>query len=199
MARDAAAPWAEEVLVTAQDLMALSGETGRYELVQGRLVRMPPTGLEHGALALRLGSALLRFVDQDGFGLVTGAETGFLLSRPGAPDTVLAPDIAFIAANRVPAAGSADWTQFPRLTPDLVVEIASPSQHRPEVAIKAEVWLDAGVRLLWVVWPGTRQVDVWRPDRAVQCATLEGEDLLDGHSVLPGFTFPIAHLWGWRP
>jgi Uma2 family endonuclease len=151
MARDAAAPWAEEVLVTAEDLMALSDEGWHYELVQGRLVCMPPTGLEHGAIGVRLSAALLQFVDEGGLGLVTGAETGFLLSQLGEPDTVLAPDIAFIAANRLPASESREWKVFPRLSPDLVVEIASSSQHRPEMAVKAKLWLGASVPLVWVI------------------------------------------------
>ena len=181
--------------MTADDLMALPDEAWQYELVKGRLVRMSPTGLEHGALTMRLGSALLQFVDERGLGVVTGAETGFLLSQPGEPDTVLAPDIAFIAAHRLPAPDAREWKVFPRLSPDLVVEIASPSQHRTEMAIKAKLWLGAGVPLLWVVWPSTRQVDVWHSDPTIEMRTLEGSDLLDGETVLPGFEYPISRLW----
>lgn len=195
MLRDAAAPWAEPVLTSADDLWALSDEAWQYELVRGRLVRMPPTGLEHGALELRLGSVLLQFVDNGGLGLVTGAETGFLLSLPGEPDTVLAPDIAFIAAHRVPAPDTRGWQGFPRLAPDLVVEIASSSQYRPEMAAKVKLWLGAGVPLVWVIWPGTRQVDVWHAAPEIETATLEGSDELDGDTVLPGFRYSIARLW----
>lgn len=195
MARDAAAPWAEQVLMTAEDLMALPDGARHYELVQGRLVRMPPTGLEHGALALRLGAALLQFADEGELGLVTGAETGFLVSPPGEADTVLAPDIAFISASRLPPANTQDWKGFPRLCPDLVVEIASPTQYRPEMAVKAQLWLRAGASLVWVIWPSVRQVDIWHSDPAAQMTTLEGSQLLDGERVLPGFTFPITRLW----
>lgn len=195
MPRDAAAPWAEEVLATAEDLVALPDEGWHYELVQGRLVRMPPTGLEHGAIVARLTAALLQFVDEHGLGLVAGAETGFLLSRPGEPDTVLAPDIAFIAADRLPAPGTQAWKTYPRLAPDLVAEIASPSQHRPELAIKAKLWLGAGVRLLWVIWPDMRQVDIWHSGPTTHMRTVEGSDVLEGQPVLPGFTFPLTRLW----
>lgn len=181
--------------MTAGDLMALSDGAWQYELVQGRLVRMPPGGLEHGALALRLGAALLHFVDEGELGLVTGAETGFLVSPLGEPDTVLAPDIAFISASRVPASDAREWKGFPRLCPDFVVEIASPGQHRPEMAVKAKLWLASGASLVWVIWPGMRQVDVWSPTPAAQMRTLEDSQVLDGESVLPGFSLPIASLW----
>lgn len=195
MVRDEA-PWAEEVLMTAEDLMALPDDAWRYELVHGRLVRMPPTGFEHGDLGLRLGAALLKFVEERELGRVVGAETGFLVSRPGEPDTVLAPDIAYVAASRVPARDSTDWRGFPRLAPDLVVEIASPSQYGPEMAVKAKLWLEAGARLVWVIWPSARQVDVWQSDPAFGMRMIEGAEVLDGGPVLPGFSYPLARLWG---
>lgn len=195
MARDAAAPWAEQALMTAEDLKVLPDSAWQYELVRGRLVRMPPSGLEHGALALRLGAALLHFVSERELGLVTGAETGFLLNPPGEPDTVLAPDVAFISASRLPAPNAREWKTFPRLCPDLVVEIASPSQHRPEMAVKAKLWIASGASLVWVIWPDIRQVDVWNSTPAAQMRTLEGSQALDGEPVLPGFTLPIASLW----
>jgi len=82
----------------------------------------------------------------------------FLLSRPNEPDTVLAPDLAFIPAARTPEPGSPDWRGFPRLAPDLVVEIASPRQSRPDLTVKARLWLRVGVQLVWVVWPAAHQV-----------------------------------------
>ena len=195
MVREPVGPWAEPVLLTADDLKALPENVWRYELVHGRLVRMPPTGFQHGTIGSRLVSALENFVDAHALGRVTAAETGFLLSQPDEPDTVLAPDVAFISADRVPTPDTPDWTGFPRLAPDLVVEIASPGQHRPEMAIKANTWLAAGVRLVWVVWPSTQQVEIWEPDREPAMRTLMKSDELDGGTVLPGFTFPISRLW----
>jgi Uma2 family endonuclease len=128
-------------------------------------------------------------------GLVAGAETGFHISSPGEPDTVLAPDAAFIAAARVPAENSPDWTGFPRLAPDLVVEVASPSQHRPEMAAKARLWLGAGVRLVWIVWPAQQQVDVWQRETPDAARTMGASDELEGGEVLPGFAYNLARLW----
>src|SRR5437660_12800153 len=128
MARDAAAPWAEQVLMTADNLMALPEDEWTYELVHGRLVRMPPTGFGYSDAASRLYVALYNFVKDRGLGTVTMPDTGFHVSAPGEPDTVLAPDMAFVPAHRVPMRDSPDWTKFLRPAPDLVVEIASPSQ-----------------------------------------------------------------------
>ena len=200
MLSDASAPWAEPVAATeagatAEDLIARADDTWRYELVQGKLVRMPPTGYEHGHVALNLLRAVDGFVEANGLGSVSPPETGFLLSRPDEPDTVLAPDLAFVSAARTPVRGSPDWKGFPRLVPDLVVEIASPSQGQPELAAKARVWLSAGVRLVWIVWPVIRRVDVWQPGSDEPAYTLEETDQLEGGDVLPGFTCAVDRLF----
>lgn len=195
MAVDAVAPWAELVLFTAHDLAALPDDAWHYELVDGRLVRRAPTGLEHGGLGMGLASALRVFVDEHGLGLVVGAETGFQINGDHDPDTVLAPDAAFIAAERIPPKSSHDWIAFPRLAPDLVLEVGSPGQHRPEIAAKAKRWLSAGVRLVWIVWPRYKQIDVWDPAHASEPRTLTMADTLDGGDVVPGFTYRLARLW----
>jgi Uma2 family endonuclease len=75
------------------------------------------------------------------------------------------------------------------------VEIASPDQSRPEMAAKAKLWLDAGVRLLWVIWPASQQVDVWRTEAPGEAQTLESSEALEGGDVLPGFAYPLEQLW----
>ena len=82
------------------------------------------------------------------------------------------------------------------MAPDLVVEVASPSDSRREVHDKAHMWLSHGVRLVWVVHPETRMVDVHRPDHAV--TTLGDHDSLEGMDVLPGFTCDVSAVFG-RP
>ena len=192
------APWTRVVpgilgMLTAKDLALLPDDVPGRELVDGRLVQSMPTGGGHGWLALRLAHVILLFVDVQGLGAVLPPETGFDLSGSGQPNTVLAPDVAFVRADRMPSRASATWDAYWPLAPDLAVEIASPTQYRPELAAKAHRWLAAGVRLLWVVWPSTRQIDVWRPGAPV--ATLGLADTLDGLDVLPGFTYPIARLF----
>lgn len=199
MAYDVRAPWAEPVTdaptgMTADDLARLPDDANRYELVEGRLIRMPPPKWKHGRLSMRLGMALAAFVESHGLGVVTGAETGFNLSPPGEPDTVLGADVAFVRSEHLPSPMSAEGEGYLHRAPDLVVEIASPSQHKPEMAAKARQWLRAGTPLLWLVWPSTRSVDVWQGGEPSSTPLMEDE-VLDGLDVVPGFRYPIADLF----
>jgi Uma2 family endonuclease len=76
----------------------------------------------------------------------------------------------------------------------LAVELVSPSQFRPEMSAKAWQWLQRGARLVWVVWPARRQLDVWTPGQDVPL-TLSAADSLDGRDVVPGFTCALADLF----
>lgn len=199
------APWAElvpgvERQLTADDLLAWPEDPAfpwRYELVEGRLVRMAPPGFEHGEVTQDLSSAVHTFVKPRQLGVVTAAETGFLLPLPGGGETVFAPDIAFTSASRLanqPARGSAGRRRYLRVAPELAVEVASPDQHRPEMAEKARKYLASGVRLVWVVWPRAREVDLWRGGSDHPAARLTIADALDGEDVLPGFRYRVADL-----
>lgn len=190
------APWAEPAAITADILLAIPEDGWRYELVQGRLVRMSPTNWEHGEVSGNLYVAVRTFVLAQRLGRVVTPETGFDLTQPGdAGDTVLAADVAFVRAERAPRPGSRNYRRFPRLAPDLIAEVASPSQYRPELAEKARLWLAAGVRLVWIVWPADRLVDVWLPGLVDAAATLGEHDALDGRDVLPGFSVPVSSLF----
>lgn len=159
---------------------------------------MVPPGFEHGELTQNLSAPLHLYVKAHKLGVVTAAETGYLLSRPGEDDTVFAPDIAFVGAARLadqPPAGSAGRRRHLRVAPDLAVEVPSPDQYRPEMAAKARQYLAAGVRLVWVIWTNRREVDVWQPGSDQPTATLRGDDWLDGLDVIPGFRFPVFELF----
>ena len=200
MAHEIFAPWAELVPdagpMTVDDLLTLPDDGWMYELVEGRLVRMPGSGGQASLIGLRLASALLAFADAHDVGRVTGADGTYDLTRPGdSAETALVPDVAFVQSSRVPAPDSPAYIGAWRLAPDLATEVASPSQYRPEMAAKAKRYLDAGVRLVWIVWPKSQQVDVWRPGAAQPVATLTSGDLLDGLDVLPGFMYPVASLF----
>ena len=187
---EARAPWADPVLMTADELLQRSDDYWRYELVDGRLVRMPPTGSKHGRIVMALLRVVDRFVEEAQLGVVFPPETGFWISAAGAPDTVLAPDLAFLQASRAP---DPQAEGFPRLAPDLVVEVASPSQGQPEMRVKAQRWLTAGVRVVWLVFPETRTVEVRRAQEPAHVVT--DHDELSGDDVLPGFVFPIRTLF----
>jgi Uma2 family endonuclease len=97
-----------------------------------------------------------------------------------------------VRAERVPEPD--DQRGFAELAPDLVVDVVSPNDPSPEVSEKAFMWLDAGVRLVWVVDPKSRSATVYRPGNVVTLLRGEGAEL-DGEDVLPGFTLALSTLF----
>jgi Uma2 family endonuclease len=187
------APWANALMpgeapLTASDLAHLPADDQLYELVEGRLVQMPPPKPRHGKIAFMIGFILGQWVLPRTLGTLFAAETGFLIKRQ--PDTVLAADVAFVAAER--GQGLDDTGYYP-FAPDLAVEVASPGQTPKAMAMKARQWLSNGARLVWVVFPEAQQVEVWRPGSATR--TLAVTDTLDGADVLPGFTCQISEFF----
>jgi Uma2 family endonuclease len=202
MAQDTTlAPWAEVVPgvgpMTVDELLARPDDGWQYELVEGRLVRMPGSGGQASAIAADLVGALREWVKPRRLGVVTGADGTYDLTQPGdTEETALVPDVAFTRADRVPPVDSPEFAKAWHLAPDLVAEVVSPNQHHPEMDAKARLYLSAGVRLVWIVWPKSQQVDVWRPvDTSKLAITLSLHDMLDGLDVLPGFTYPVADLF----
>jgi Uma2 family endonuclease len=176
-------------LLTAEDVAELADDGSRCELVEGVLHRMPPAGFEHSHIAVTLASRLDRFVREHRLGWVVGADAGFLLAR--GPDTLLASDAAFVRSDRLPPPEQRQG--FAPLAPDLVVEVVSPSDRASAVADKALRWLEAGTRLVWVVYPERRLVAEHLPDGTVHLR--QAADTLDGGDVLPGLRLPVAELF----
>lgn len=173
---------------TAAELLA-AGDIGRCELIRGELVMMSPAGGEHGRIAMLMAIEIGGFVLKHRLGDVYAAETGFHIEAM--PDTVRAPDVAFIAAARSKATRT---RKFIRGAPDLVVEVLSPEDRPRQVREKFKQWIDSGVRLAWVVDPDERSVTVHRPmQRAV---SLGIADVLCGDDVLPGFELKVADIFG---
>ena len=186
-------PMTEARLLTAEELLRLYSEGVRGELIRGVLCETMPTGQEHGEIAASLTIALGQFIKPRELGRITTSDAGVWLERD--PDTVREPDVAFFSAAKAPPGRRV--TGYSETVPDLVAEIASPSDSRREVHDKAHMWLSHGVRLVWVVQPETRSIDVYRPGEAV--ATLGDEDALDGLDVLPGFACEVSAVFGPRP
>lgn len=176
--------------ITAEELFRMPDDGfHRYELVAGRLRTMTPAGGLHGAITSRLNAALAVHVDQGRLGIVMTGEPGFTLESN--PDTVRAPDIAFVARGRIPPDGipNAFW----RGAPDLAVEVLSPTDVRREVNEKIEQYLRVGVRQVWFVEPLPRRVTVHRPGQPPR--VLHEADTLDGGDLLPGFSYPLSRLF----
>ena len=176
-------------LLTAADLLRLYGEGVRGELIRGVLHETMSTGVEHGTIVMNLGILLGVFIKPRKLGVLMGSDAGVWLERD--PDTVREPDIAYFSAERLPP--GVRITGYAEVPPDLVVEIVSPSDSPREVHDKVWMWLSYGVRLVWVVQPDTRTVDIHAPGRAV--VTLDERDRIDGLDVLPGFSCAVREVF----
>jgi len=168
--------------MTAQELLEYRHEPYRQELIDGRLQEMEPPGAEHGRVAMQVGMLLYAHVERAGLGIVFASEVGFQLASD--PDTVRAPDVAFVARERVPATGipRGYWPG----PPDLAIEVVSPNDSHSQVEGKALHWLDAGARAVIVVDPPLRTATVYRSRRDIRVLTV-GEPL-DLADVVPGWS-----------
>ena len=174
-------------LMTAEELLDVRIPDKRVELVKGVLVVREPAGYTHGRVTLNLTLRLGAHVERTEAGQLFAAETGFTLAR--GPDTVRAPDIAFIGRDRLPDPEPAG---FPDLAPDLVVEVLSPDDRPGKVLAKVADWLSAGTKLVWVIDPTHRVARVYRLDGTERI--LAADERLDGEDVVLGFSCPIAEI-----
>jgi Uma2 family endonuclease len=173
--------------MTAEQLLRLNLPNKRTELVRGVLVVREPAGYHHGDVAARLLVAIANHVYANDLGRVFAAETGFTLARK--PDTVRAPDVAYISTARLP---DPPPRGFAELAPDLAVEVLSPDDRPGEVLAKVGDWLNAGARLVWVVDPIRVIARVYRADGSE--SLLSGTDALHGEDVLPGFEYELSAI-----
>lgn len=176
--------------MSAEQLAALPDHGQRHELVNGVLKMMSPAGGRHGRVASRLCRLLGNHAEPSGLGAVFAAETGFILSRD--PDTVRAPDVAFVREDRIAALD--DITGFVPLAPDLVGEVISPSDSFSEVEEKTLFWLSSGVKVVMVVDPENRTVRVRRGPNQVELYAESAELCVD--DILPGWRLNVSELFG---
>jgi len=174
-------------LITADDLLRTRVPDKRTELVRGVLIVREPAGSQHGLVTMNLGAELAVYAKQTGAGGVYAAETGFKLASD--PDTVRAPDIAFVTRERLPPPST---TGYPALAPDLAVEVLSPGDRPGVVLAKVADWLSAGTKLVWVVDPERRLARVYRHDGSEAIVT--ADSALDGEDLLPAFSCSLASI-----
>lgn len=175
--------------VTADELFARRKDGFRYELVKGELRKMSPAGSEHGAIIVNITGLLWQHVTSKKLGVCFGAETGFKIAAD--PDTVRAPDVAFVRRERVPEGGIPK--KFWPGAPDLAVEVLSPGDSLEEVEEKVEDWLTAGASAVWVVSPKRRSVTVYRSMTDV--TRLAESDELDGGDTVEGFQCKVSEIF----
>ena len=178
-------------LMTAAELLTMPRRDGKkYELIRGELFEKMPTGRPHAIVVIMIGTVLNLFVGPRNYGEVVGGEPGYLLEI--GPDTVRAPDVAWIAPGRIPPGTSG----YPNLAPDLAVEVKSPSNSYPEMQRKAAMWLSFGSRQVWVADPEHTTLTRYAPGAAP--VVLGPDDTIDGGDLLPGFTAPVWSLFRWQ-
>jgi Uma2 family endonuclease len=174
---------------TADELLAMPEDGMQRELVLGELRVMVPPGFAHGQVALEIARVLANHVKQRGLGVTVAAETGFLLASD--PDTVRAPDAAFISKDRADAVGAtAKYWPGP---PDLAVEVVSPGDSVREVQETALAWLAAGTIAVLVLDPANQTATIYRGGGEARVHT--GDDRLDLSDAVPGFTTALAPLF----
>ncbi len=179
----------ETRLVTAEEFERMPDDpVNRYELVEGRLVRMSPVNFDHGRIVVRLVFLLQRHLNETPVGAI-GTDVGFKLASN--PDTVRGPDIAFVSSVHVPSRGIRG---FVKQSPDAVIEVLSPDDRPSEMRRKIEQYLAKGVAVVSVVDPLKETVTSYRP--AGSPVTLRDEnDLLDLGDVISGFRCSLREIF----
>lgn len=181
-------------LVTIEDLWEMPEKPGvRFELVDGELIEVPGAGVIHGLIVALLYELIRDCVRRQQLGFVLGDGVGYILSRD--PVRVRIPDVSFVSQDRVPADGLPEG--FWPGAPDLAVEIVSPHDRAEDVRAKVSNYLDAGTRMVWVLWPRDQSVTVYQAGGQVK--DLRPHDELDGGDVLPGFRVRVADLFDVQP
>ena len=177
-------------LVTADELWEMPEVPGKIlELVDGEVVELPGAGVLHNLIVNRAGELLRPFVRERDLGLVLTDGTGCVLRR--SPDRVIVPDVFFISWERLPGARAPEG--YCPVPPDLAVEVVSPNDRAADVRDKVREYLEAGTRMVLVLWPGSRSATLHRP--GADPRELGPGDELDCGDVLPGFRVRVADLF----
>jgi Uma2 family endonuclease len=169
-------------------IKVLDDENLPCELVEGTLVEKP-MGYEESEIAGLLLTFLNNFVLPRKLGIVTGAD-GTIRLFPG---LVRIPDVAFASWGCFPDR-KRPKARIPQIAPDLVVEVLSKNNTKPEMAKKLGEYFEAGVRLVWIVDPRKQTVRVYTG--IAQSVLIKRDQSLDGGAVLPGFVLRLDELFG---
>ena len=176
---------AQEKLLTVAEFEKLPNDGKKYDLVRGELVEVcRPTGV-HGEIQLLIGHYFLTYLEKNRIGRAT-AESGYKLSE----NTVLGPDVAFISFERIQKFAAVGMIP---VAPDLAVEIVSPNDTAQQIEDKVQLYMEAGTRLIWVIYPGAKAVHIFSPDGEPHVAGID--DTLDGEDIMPDFRLVLRDLF----
>lgn len=177
-----------DILMTAETFWSMPHGEMRRELVRGEVVETMPPNYRHGKIAARLCAQLIAWTEH-GVGGDVGVESGFTLARN--PDTVRGPDVFYLTPER--AAMADVETGFSEVAPDLAVEIVSLGETAADVQDRVWDYLNAGTRVVWVMYPRRREVVVHTPDGLTRRYT--ASDTLEHPDLLPGFACVVGTLF----
>ena len=150
---------------------------------------MSPAGGRHGRLALKVSWLLNNHVMANDLGVVLAAETGFKISVD--PDTVLAPDVAYVEGSRYSAIEN-EIGYLP-LAPDLAIEVLSPNDRFSRVESKAIAWLEAGCKLVLLLDPEAETVHAYRSRSQIDL--FRKEEILDCSDVVAGWSIAVKEFF----
>ncbi len=180
-----------EPLVTAEEFIRRHGHESGVELINGRIVKLPMPGAQHGEVTNEVAFRLTEHVKRNGLGRVFGNDT-FVRVRSN-PDTYRGPDVCFVSFTTLSRESSIPQgpLEFP---PELVVEVRSPSDSMRSTSDKAFEYLEAGVKAALVFDPATASVGVYRAGEIT--LRYSNGDELTVPDVLPGFAVPVKQFFG---
>jgi Uma2 family endonuclease len=175
--------------ITADELLRMSDDGTRRELVRGVMRHYPYNSALHGTVALNIGAALATYVHAHDLGIVYGGGTGFIVATN--PDTVRAPDAAFVRRERAEVIGDEE-NYFPG-APDLAIEVISYNDLYIDVMEKITDFLDAGTRMILVIDPHSCTVAMYRS--TISGKIMKEADTIDGEDVVPGWTCAVRDVF----
>jgi Uma2 family endonuclease len=176
-------------LVTAEELAEFP-EDERVELIDGELIEMSPTQLDHVVIVSRLIYTLNLYQSEWRTIRAWAGEGGYIFRR--GPDTVLVPDISVVTKSQLRGLKLGQPGMID-LIPTIAIEVKSPSDRESQIARKLAIYLETGVREVWWVRPDDRQVSIHRQETAPQ--VLAGTGTIESPELLPGFSLPLADLF----
>lgn len=183
--------------LTLEDYMERFSDQGAFELIDGEFITITPQVIRSVRLAGRIYRTLADFVDEHGLGEVFMEGPFVLLYESNWVKGSQVPDVMFVSQAKLDAiqAADPDWQDKPIIgAPDLVVEVISPTDKALILGHKVKLYLEDGVRLLWVVEPENNMVTAYRAD-SNQAIHLSRADTLSGDDVLPGLRLSLEALF----
>ena len=178
-----------EALLRLEDYLSLPDTGTRTELVQGRIIEMPPPEPKHGRFCGKIAMFVGIYVYEHQLGEVISNDAGVITRRN--PDSLRGPDIAFYSQAKLPSNDT--WEGYFDFVPDLVFEVRSPSDRWSEMVQKAGEYLAAGVPIVVVLNPDTKSAHIFEGDQAPRI--LGPEDTLSFPGILDGFALVVGRIF----